>query len=247
MHILIAFLIGIAFYAGSTPLKEKPAGEVSFTTGPVQQVTLRTQVKPLSEFENERVMKQKYDYSCGSAALATLLNFHLGENFSEQQVIQGLIQYGDSKRIAEKRAFSLLDMKKFVEVLGYKAAGYRAGIEDLEQLHEPCIIPIKLFEYRHFAVFKGVYQGHIFLADPWRGNISFTLGEFEKMWYQNVIFIVSRKTGTVKAGIKLQETDLRFIDEDAARRILIETPQPFSVPAERAMDDEPGIYQYYKR
>jgi hypothetical protein len=246
MHILVVFLIGIAALAGFHSPLEIPEGEVHIDTAPGLNIKLREQVKPLSVLEQERVVKQKYDYSCGSAALATLLKYHMGEDFQEQQVIQGLLQHGDSRRIAERRAFSLLDMKKFVNVLGYQGAGYKADMEDLKTLQEPCIVPIKLFEYRHFAVLKGVYKNHIFLADPWRGNISFTLSEFEEMWYENVIFIVSRKGAKAPSGRSLKDSDLRFIDEDAARKILFDDRQPFLLPAERTMDDVPGVLQYYK-
>jgi uncharacterized protein len=138
------------------------------------RVKVRETVTPLEDLNKHNVTKQTYDYSCGSAALATLLNFHLGEKFDERQVIQGLLRYGDSEKIAQRRAFSLLDMKRFVAVLGYKGVGYKAAYDDLSTLEQPCILPIKLFGYRHFAVFRGIYKDHVFLADPWRGNISFT-------------------------------------------------------------------------
>ena len=157
----------------------------------IEQLPLRQTVEPESEMLYEHVVKQEYDYSCGSAALATLLNYYLHEKLSEQQVIQGLMQHGEAEKIQQRRAFSLLDMKRFCEVLGYNAAGYKAEFDDLKALNKPAILPITLFGYKHFVVYRGIYGNHIFFADPYRGNMSFTVEEFLKLWEQNIVFIVS--------------------------------------------------------
>ena len=156
------------------------------------------------------------------------------------------MQYGDSEKIAKRRAFSLLDMKRFVAALGYKGVGYKAKFEDLKTLEEPCIIPIKIFGYRHFAVLKGIYDDHVFLADPWRGNISFTRADFLSKWYQNVIFIVYPRKGAVLTYLELDEKDLSYIDEDAARKIIFDQAMSIIPKIDRQIDDFPGKYQLYK-
>lgn len=84
-------------------------------------VTLRSDVRvePLVEQKFRNIVRQAYDYSCGSAALTTVLNFYLGRTLSERQVMEGLLHYGESERIVERRAFSMLDMKRLVTALGY--------------------------------------------------------------------------------------------------------------------------------
>ena len=251
MHIFIAFLITVSLIAGFKPEKEPSEKEtrlvIGYDGGIVTQtlpVEIRTTVTPASELEYHAVIKQQFDYSCGSAALSTLLRYHLGEDFSETQVIHGLFRYGDKERVREKRAFSLLDMKKFVGVLGYNGVGYKADIEDLETLDMPCIIPIELYGYRHFTVFKGIHQGHVFLADPFRGNSSYPVADFEKMWHQNVIFVVYPKNQQQLSLLSLSEKDLRFVDEDKRFDLLFKDwpalegrpPEPF-----------PTEIQYYKR
>ena len=244
--VLAAFAIILTMTAGFYPIKDEPGTEMNLAFGAGQQGRIRTNVKPHSEIEGDHFIKQSFDYSCGSAALATLLNFYLGEKLTEKQVIQGLLQHGDSQLIAQRRAFSLLDMKKFVTVLGYQGVGYKADLDDLKTLGKPCLVPIKIFDYRHFAVLKGVYMGHVFLTDPWRGDISFTLDEFRDMWYENVIFVVSpAEGGTELTALRLKESDLRFIDEDGARKIIFDHPPALTNRAERLIIDVPGKYQYY--
>lgn len=224
MHVLVAFLIGMSLVSSIYPVKppaEKEtriiacpdAGIVDF---PVPEIDLRLPVKPASALADQYVVKQKYDYSCGSAALATILKYQLGEQFSETQVIHGMLRYGDKEKIAERRAFSLLDMKKFVDVLGYRSVGYKAELKDLEKLNMPCIIPVELFGYRHFTVFKGMYKGHVFIADPFRGVSSYPADQFNKMWHQNVIFVIYPKGEEQLSLLRLKEADLCIIEKDLA-------------------------------
>ncbi len=247
MHVVIAFLIVAGLISGFHTVLETPKGEMRLVIDPAKQVEVREIVEPSTEFQYKRVIKQTYDYSCGSAALATLLDNYLGEKLSERQVIRGMLQYGDTQQIRTRRAFSLLDMKKFVNVLGYKGVGYKAGIEDLRTLGRPCILPIKIFKYRHFVVLKGIYGGHVFVADPWQGNISFTLPEFIDMWYQNVILVVYPQGAKELSGLRLREEDLRYIDEETTRQILFDHEPPIIPPEQRKMELVPNVDRYYKR
>ena len=248
MHIFAAFLITIALVSSFFPLKKVDQSEITLRVGP-DGTKITQNIKPLTEIQKDNLVKQTYDYSCGSAALATILNYQLGENLSERQVIQGLLKYGDSEKIVQRRAFSLLDMKRFVKALGYKGAGYKAKMKDLETLKGPGIIPITIFGYKHFTVFKGIAKGHVILADPWRGNLSFTRTDFLKFWPDNILFLVSSKGQQDLTALKLGDEDLRFIDEDAALTILFNpTPDPLKIePHDKIYDDIPGRRQKYKR
>lgn len=213
MEVLAGFIIIFAFLTTLSPLKEVPENQVNIHQQLSRQgmnLTQKVDVKPFNLSKDANVVKQEFDYSCGSAALATLLNYYLGEKLTEQQVIQGMMDYGDSKLIEERRAFSLLDMKQFVFVLGYKGSGYTAEMEDLKALNKPCIVPIEFYGYKHFVVFRGIYKGHLFFADPFMGNISFTESEFEKMWHKNILFLVTSEEVTFNA-LQLREEDLRLV------------------------------------
>jgi len=250
MHVIVAFLIFLGFIISQVPDKNiKKTDEtvnlkIEGAGGPV---TIRENVIPLDEIQSRATVKQTYDYSCGSAALATLLNGQFNEDFSEKQIITGLMQYGDRSKIAQRRAFSLLDMKRFVQKLGYKGVGYTATIEDLRSLDQPGIVPIEIFEYLHFTVFRGIYKNHVFLADPWRGNISFSIKEFEKKWHKNVIFIVSIDSIKGFFGLRLTDEDLRFVDEDFTRKFIYDPTRDIGPPTDRKVDNVPGEYQIFKR
>ena len=233
MQVLVAFIISMALFAQFHPIREAPKNEIDINIGVQQPLFIKQTVKPLQEIENQNVIKQEYDYSCGSAALATLLKYYLGENLTERQVINGLMAYGDKRKIGERRAFSLLDMKKFVDKLGYRGVGYKADIKDLYDLKQPCILPIHLLGYRHFTVFRGIHDGHVFLADPFKGNTSYTIEEFKDLWFENVIFIVYPNGAPELSALRLTPDDMRYIDEFTHETILDANRPMIPAPDER--------------
>lgn len=248
------FAVIISFTSSVYPLQDQPKSEINLSVPGPGAGHLRVLVKPAAEMDKDHLVKQGYDFSCGAASLAIVLNHYLGENFTEKQVIAGLMHYGDAGQIAKRQAFSMLDMKRFVTELGYVGEGYRAELDDLKTLTTPCILPISIMNYRHFVVFRGIYKGHIFLADPWRGDISYTIDDFYDSWYDKVIFVVSPPEGgqTISA-LKLKEEDLVFMDEDRAREaIFFNQVNPSIAAAEKEYkfmvnpSADPQKRQYYK-
>ncbi len=240
--ILVGFLIVVLGLVNPyVPIQEVPDNELRVVSGTeVTPVTFHQGLKNQAEFNNAHIVKQQYDYSCGSAALATLLNYYLGEQLTEKQIIAALIEYGDKQQIEKLRAFSLLDMKRFVEKLGYKGTGYKAEIEDLKTLGKPCIVPVEIFGYSHFCVFRGIFQDHVFLADPYLGNVSYSVADFRKMWQRNVAFVVTNGEIT-NCALTLKEEDLRFVSLDATRHALNMFHPPSALMENLRIDNAMGV------
>ena len=70
-------------------------------------------VESFQEKKYKTTFAQQYDFSCGSAALATLLTYNYNIPVSEQVVFKDMIENGDKKVISES-GFSLLDLKNFL-------------------------------------------------------------------------------------------------------------------------------------
>ena len=69
--------------------------------------------KPLQSMRERRfanLVQQQTDFSCGAAAMATLLNEAYGWNFGEEQVIEGMLA-GADPQLVQQMGFSMLDMK----------------------------------------------------------------------------------------------------------------------------------------
>lgn len=175
-------------------------------------------IKPAIENQFRGIVRQAYDYSCGSAALTTVLNGHAGLNLTEQQTMEGLLRFGEYERIIERRSFSLLDMKRFVTALGYESGGYRGEFKDLIKQTQPAIVPIHYAGFKHFVVYKAYKDGRVYVADPALGNISFDEARFKEIWENNTLFLVNVPESQQKDLLALQETDLRHVDDATINR-----------------------------
>ncbi|WP_111496506.1 MULTISPECIES: C39 family peptidase [Marinobacter] len=201
--------------------------------------TLRSEftVAPLVEQRYRHIVRQAYDYSCGSAALTTVLRYYLGRNLNERQVMEGLLHYGESERIVQRRAFSMLDMKRLVTALGYPSGGFRANVEDLRELDHPAIVPIHHAGFKHFVVLRAIRDDRVFLADPSIGNISFPLVQFEEKWDDNVLFIVFPGEEKPLDVLQLSDEDMRFVDDQTMTLLAMDTIPDFYEATERRINN----------
>lgn len=195
-------------------------------------------VEPFVEQKFRNIVRQAYDYSCGSAALTTLLEHYLGRKFQERQIMEGLLHYGESERIVERRGFSMLDMKRLVSALGYPGGGFRAEIDDLVALDHPAIVPIHHGGFKHFVVVRTIKDNRVFIADPSMGNISFTLESFKERWDQNVLFVVFPGDTKPVDGLELREEDMRFIDDQTITALAFREFPQFDLPLEIRIQNE---------
>ncbi|MDN5491427.1 MAG: C39 family peptidase, partial [Acinetobacter sp.] len=181
-------------------------------------------VKPALENQFRGIVRQGYDYSCGSAALTTLLNGYVGTNLTEQQTMEGLLRFGEYNRIIERRSFSLLDMKRFVAAIGYESGGYRGEFTDLINQNQPVIVPISYAGFKHFVVFKAYKDGRVYVADPALGNISFDQERFKQIWENNTLFVINAPKDQQRNLLALQDADMRHVEDATINRYaLVET------------------------
>ena len=160
IEILLGSLIGLFGFTEAVDTKPVAPGTVNITQSSLSSGPLRESVvlEPQSQLQFRNVIRQAYDYSCGSAALTTLLDYYLGRNLQERQVMEGLLRFGEADKIVERRGFSLLDMKRFVAALVYESGGLQASFADLEAFVHPPIVPLTYDGLQHVLVVRGVYN-----------------------------------------------------------------------------------------
>lgn len=134
------------------------------------------------------VVRQQYDFSCGSAALATLLEFQYGLKVDEPIVFKAMWKTGDQAKI-RKVGFSLLDMKRALRDTGIKADGFRLTLDQLEHAKVPAIALITVGRYKHFVVIKGVRDGRVLTGDPALGLKIYSRKDFEGIW-NGIAFLI---------------------------------------------------------
>lgn len=127
------------------------------------------------------VVRQQYDYSCGSAALATLLTYSYGLPTSEADAFKAMFDLGDQAKI-RKVGFSLLDMKRYIDGRGMRAQGYRLSLDEIARAEAPVIALVNVGAYRHFVVIKGVSGDSVLVGDPALGLKVVPRPLFMKMW-----------------------------------------------------------------
>jgi len=162
---------------------------------------IEQRVTSLVALRDAGVVKQRFDYSCGSAALATVLTYGLNDPVDELTLLRALLEPLSAEELAalHKKGLSLADMQRLAQKRGHKAQGFRLHASQLAKISRPVIVFIKPGGYEHFAVFKGVRGDRVYLADPSLGNVRMPLYRFVDMWAdesgRGVIFAVERTTG----------------------------------------------------
>jgi len=145
----------------------------------------------------KNTLHQQYDFSCGSAALATLLTYHYAYPVSEEDVFRAMYDRGDQTKIRQE-GFSLLDMKSYLEARNFEADGYQADIEQLTAAGIPAIALVKENGYRHFVVVKGMRDGRVLVGDPSSGTRALPFGQFKGIWVDRILFVIRNKLEMAK-------------------------------------------------
>lgn len=167
-------------------------------------------LQSIKDLRDANVVKQRFDYSCGAAALATMLRYGFGDAVSERQILIDLFTglSDDDRRTAERTGFSLLDLQRVARARGYEAEGFRLEPGQLSMLGGPVIVYIEPRGYKHFAVLRGIRGDRVYLADPSRGNIRMSMDTFLDSWLQDdrrgIIFAIepkSRAPGNVPTAL----------------------------------------------
>jgi len=152
-------------------------------------------------FEDEKfitTIKQEYDFSCGSAALATLLTYTYHIPATESSVFASMYLNGD-RQVIQQSGFSLLDMKDYLSRQGIPSGGFRAPLDKLARVGIPAIVLINEHGYKHFVVLRGVRDGRVLLSDPAIGLRTVSVSQFNRQW-SGIFFIILANIPTARAG-----------------------------------------------
>jgi uncharacterized protein len=177
------------------------------------QGRVQVSIKSLKDIRDENVVRQAFDYSCGAAALATLLSYGMNDPTSELEVLEGMLRglALDEEAAREKEGFSLLDLQRAAHEKGYHAEGFRVPPEALYQITGPVIVFITPRGYEHFAVLRGVRGNRAYLADPALGNVRRADYDFFDMWLgedgMGIVFALQPKAGGLPASVPLALND----------------------------------------
>lgn len=146
-------------------------------------------------------LRQQYDFSCGSAALATLLTHHYGRRVDENRIFEEMFQAGDQQKIRVE-GFSLLDMKRYLEAHGFQADGFQEPVDRLSAAGIPAIVLINESGYNHFVVVKGLRDGRVLIGDPSSGTRAMPRERFQAMWVNEILFVITSHSQQARFNVE---------------------------------------------
>ena len=175
------FLSAPAQANGTARQLGEPGGSMSMSVTTLREMRLREAFRT--------TLRQQYDFSCGSAAVATLLTHHYGFPVSEEAVFRAMYDGGDQRRI-QREGFSLLDIKQYLDARGFRADGFEASLDQLAEARVPAIVLVREHGYNHFVVIKGVANGKVLFSDPAAGTRILPRAEFAVIWSGGILFVI---------------------------------------------------------
>jgi predicted double-glycine peptidase len=180
-------------------------------------------VKTWKDFLEQNIVMQQFDYSCGAAALATLMQHYFQDDVTEKDILEDIVNQLNDKdfKNRKKEGLSLLDLKQFAQRRGYQAVGVKLKFAALPKLRGPVLVYLETSEYKHFAILRGIKEDRVFLADPSRGNIRMSAFEFAKEWPGIALVLGKKGFGTPSEhSLAIQEKSPILNELMAARREL---------------------------
>ena len=163
-----------------------PMAGASITTSATAAPML-VPIRSMQETRFNTVVRQRYDFSCGSAALATLLRYHYDLDQNEETTFRGMWAEGERDQI-RRLGFSLLDMKRYLASLRIASDGFKVSLDQIAKTRVPGIALISVRNYRHFVVVKGITNDQVLIGDPAMGLRTMPRAAFQKAW--NGIYFV---------------------------------------------------------
>ncbi len=190
---------------GQTPLRDR-----SVVRDPAFRFA--SPVTSWQEIKNRNVVMQQRDYSCGAAALATLLRYYWGHDIGEETVlavIESMLSE-DQLRERESEGLTMADVADAAIEMGYRATVGKLEYPKLTESKVPLIVVVDLGGTDHFVVVRGIAYDCVYLADPIRGNLRVSAATFRRAWQGNAVLVVAPpgETRSDRSRLKIRSGEL---------------------------------------
>jgi len=187
---LLAMIAMLQISATISPVLMQPAiaADIGFGGVVPGMGVIQKNMLSMRELKFTDMVPQHTDFSCGAAALATILNYAYKKELTEEDVIEGLLKVSDPE-IVRQKGFSLLDIKNYTQSIGFRGRGYNVTPETLEKVTIPTIVLLNYKGYKHFVVLKKSTAEKAYIADPALGNRIMKRSEFDANW-NGIVFAV---------------------------------------------------------
>lgn len=198
--------------------------------------------KSMLELRGEGCNLQSHEYSCGAAAIATLMNI-FGEPATEKEIIDIVFKdkklkvEGDKVIIPE---LTIEDLENASRAKGFKVISLQAlsggeAINTIQKL-KPVIARLKLHkDYPHFVVIRDIQDEWVAIMDPAYGNFNVPVSMFYKNWEagDKYVVTVSRNAFYAWESEDGEQVFVKRNDKDVFPEYRVITPQALYDATER--------------
>ncbi len=143
-------------------------------------------------FENSE--RQISEFSCGFAAVTTVLRTFFEINISQEKLME---EYGNDL-LKEHRGISFLDMKKISELYNLTAIGFSVNFSAFEEFVTYSKVPVIVHEMKdkkdinsgHFIIVLGEKENYFYILDPTYGEQYVSKSSLKKTMTGNILLIL---------------------------------------------------------
>lgn len=148
---------------------------------PTDKLTIYDRPKSYVDLKFAYTVRQQRDFTCGAAALATILKFHYGMPVTEEMIFWMIINRYTAEQLKQKVqvGFSFEDLIFVAEKLGFKTQAAVITSAELEKLNGPVILQLNLKKFDHFSVLRKKTADTAYMSDPVFGQITLDEKEFK--------------------------------------------------------------------
>lgn len=136
-------------------------------------------------------VRQRFDFSCGAATVATVLTHYWGRPVDELAVMEVLRRRypGEDWKTIQERGFSFEDLIFAAAHFGFEAQGATVPVDELRSVDAPVIVHLDKGSFQHFSVLRLARGGRYYLSDPIVGAVSLTTEEFSRQYTGSALAI----------------------------------------------------------
>lgn len=162
--------------------------------------------KDYRQLRYQGVIGQTTNFTCGPAALATLLTHYYNTSVSEQTFTKRSMTDMRARGKKVTAGLTLLSLKNALRSEGIASTGYRLNITQLREVMKVGLPVIANVQYPkgHYYLILGLDTENVLLADPSWGVRSQPIGNFLNAW--NGVVLIPQPNETQAKTAKIQVT-----------------------------------------
>lgn len=141
-----------------------------------------TRPKTYNDLKYSRTVRQERDFTCGAAALATILKYHYDMPVTEYMIMSMILERYSFEQWKQKvkDGLSFEDLIFVAKKLGFEAVAATIALQETEKLGAPVIIQLDMNKSDHFVVLRKKTAEFAYLSDPITGNMTLDQKEFKE-------------------------------------------------------------------